>query len=815
VPGESATYSVTYDITEADIVAGGLSNEATVTTTSPDGSNPGATSDPATTDLEVSADVTIAKAASYDDGGDGVDNAGDTVTYTITVSNPGNVTLTDVAITDTLSRGIAPEPLTSVGSLTLTFDGADDGSSEGGLKPGETATYSVAYNIVEADIVAGGLTNLAEVDATAAAGTIAVSAEDDVTTELTATTEITSVKTANYDAGGDGVDHAGDTVDYTITVTNAGNITLTNVTVEDVLTDGKSNAITPALVPVFDSATEGSSEGVLKPGEVATYRVSYDITEDNIVSGGLRNIVNVTSAAQGFTDPVTHVSDPADITLTETRELQATLTLVDITTQRGEYSAFTDAGDEASYTLTVRNLGNTTVNDLQINGTPGLSNAMANAPALGSVPASAIAYAVPGNSGLVAGNCQPVPLAPGETAECDVTPWVITPENVADGGVSHSVTANGTTTGGAAVSDISDTGAGTEGTNDPTLTGPGDTDPTNDPTIFPLAAPDNPDALVTATKTVNRDKVIYGDSVTYTLTFENTSGVPLADLMLHDNLPTGVIYTPDTAMLDGTAAEPTHGQTLSWGPVDLANGASVTITFDARVVADVADEDLVNQTWVADLTGARVSNIATATVRIEAEAVFDCTDIIGKVFDDLNANGYQDEGEPGLAGVQIATVQGEVITTDQHGRYHVPCIALPQDIGSNVILKLDERSLPTGYNMSTENPRVLRVTAGKMARMNFGATIADRVQIDLDTNAFVTDAEGDSDVTDAFKDAARALASDLATAPAVIELRYHRTTEPREIATERLDAAEAALRAAWRGRGGAGLAITREISRQR
>lgn len=255
---------------------------------------------------------------------------------------------------------------------------------------------------------------------------------------------------------------------------------------------------------------------------------------------------------------------------------------------------------------------------------------------------------------------------------------------------------------------------------------------------------------------------------------------------------------------------------MSWGPFDIAADVETTVTLSARIVADVADEDLVNRAWVADISGLRVSNLATATVRIEAEAVFDCTDIIGKVFDDLNANGYQDEGEPGLAGVQIATVLGEVITTDQHGRYHVPCIALPGDIGSNVILKLDTRSLPTGYQTTTENPRVQRVTAGKMTRFNFGASIADRVQIDLDSNAYsLTQDSGDVEMTDGFTQAVDGLVRSLATQPGVIELRYHRTSETRQTASDRLDLAEEAIRRAWRGQGGQHLVIQREISRQR
>ena len=61
---------------------------------------------------------------------------------------------------------------------------------------------------------------------------------------------------------------------------------------------------------------------------------------------------------------------------------------------------------------------------------------------------------------------------------------------------------------------------------------------------------------------------------------------------------------------------------------------------------------------------------------------------------------YQDarlalEPEKGLPGVRLATVNGELITTE--GRYSVPCAMIPDAaIGSNFILKLDTRTLPTG-----------------------------------------------------------------------------------------------------------------------
>ena len=80
----------------------------------------------------------------------------------------------------------------------------------------------------------------------------------------------------------------------------------------------------------------------------------------------------------------------------------------------------------------------------------------------------------------------------------------------------------------------------------------------------------------------------------------------------------------------------------------------------------------------------------------------------------------------------MALVDGtaKTIRTDSKGRYHVPCASLPdQDIGSNIVLKLDERRAPSGFRVTTENPRVVRLTAGKMTKVNFGVQIARVVEL--------------------------------------------------------------------------------------
>ena len=90
-------------------------------------------------------------------------------------------------------------------------------------------------------------------------------------------------------------------------------------------------------------------------------------------------------------------------------------------------------------------------------------------------------------------------------------------------------------------------------------------------------------------------------------------------------------------------------------------------------------------------------------------------------------HGIQEEGVPGA---RLATVEGWVIETDQHGRYHIEAIDnVKFDIGSNYIVKLDKASLPDGSQFTTENPRVERLTQGLMSDIDFGVQLHQPLQL--------------------------------------------------------------------------------------
>ncbi len=303
---------------------------------------------------------------------------------------------------------------------------------------------------------------------------------------------------------------------------------------------------------------------------------------------------------------------------------------------------------------------------------------------------------------------------------------------------------------------------------------------------------------IIATKTTPLVNVKRGDLVPYTITMTNTVAATLANIDVRDIIPPGFKYRLGSATLNGVKNEPVvAGRQLTWRNLTFAPGEKKTFTMILVVGSGVAEGEYTNQAYAANnIVNTAVSNVASATVRVIPDPTFDCADIIGKVFDDKNANGYQDEGEPGIANVRLATARGLIVTTDAEGRFHVPCPQIPHaDRGSNFIMKVDDRTLPSGYRLTTENPLVVRLTRGKMTKMNFGATIHRVVRIDVNDAAFE---KGSSNLREEWQKKIQSLEKILHERPTVVRLAYRMNTEPKSLAKKRIKGMREMLKSLWK-----------------
>ncbi|CAM4172304.1 T9SS type B sorting domain-containing protein [Zobellia nedashkovskayae] len=101
----------------------------------------------------------------------------------------------------------------------------------------------------------------------------------------------------------------GDTVNYTITVENTGNVTLDNIDLTDTFSDIDSNNLTLTSPPAFSSSSLSSLEGTLLPGETATYLASFSLTTPVLQTGGIINQISVLADSPYGTDDVDDISD--------------------------------------------------------------------------------------------------------------------------------------------------------------------------------------------------------------------------------------------------------------------------------------------------------------------------------------------------------------------------------------------------------------------------------------------------------------------------------------------------------------------------
>ncbi|MGW5577871.1 DUF7507 domain-containing protein, partial [Micromonospora chokoriensis] len=176
--GESTTCTSTYTVTAADIEAGRITNTAVAVGTPPTipGQDPPAPvrSTPATAEVTATlgAAITVVKSSSTDR----IYRPGQHVPFQFVVTNTGQVTLTAVTITDTLT---APASAANLGPVTCGPERTPNGSVT--LAAGAAVTCTATYTVSKADYHHGSVRNTATATGTPPEGPAPVSPESTIT----------------------------------------------------------------------------------------------------------------------------------------------------------------------------------------------------------------------------------------------------------------------------------------------------------------------------------------------------------------------------------------------------------------------------------------------------------------------------------------------------------------------------------------------------------------------------------------------------------------------------------------------------------
>ena len=221
-------------------------------------------------------------------------SVGDTLTYTITATNTGAATLTNVTIADSL--------LTSTGGTAPCST----------LAPGESCSLTGTYVVRSDDVDDGEIENTATADSDQ---TPTVSDSVTVTVPQPALA-IDKPAPVNSDEDGSGSITVGDTLTYTITATNTGTAALTNVTITDPtieitggtapcarLAPGASCTLVGTYVVTAADVTSGTVENTATADSDQTNTVTDTVTVTPVGSGTISGEVWVDGNRNGVRDP--------------------------------------------------------------------------------------------------------------------------------------------------------------------------------------------------------------------------------------------------------------------------------------------------------------------------------------------------------------------------------------------------------------------------------------------------------------------------------------------------------------------------------
>ena len=624
--GSSITYTV--NGTVASDATGTLSNSATIaipTTVSELDPGNNVTVDVDT--LNPEADLSITKT-------DNVTSVvpGESVNYTIVVTNNGPSDVVDAEVVDNFPANLTNVTFTSASTGTVTgntLSGSGNINDRVSMVSGSTLTYTVTGQVPAS--ATGQLTNTATVNPPSGVQDPDTTNNSSIDTDdIDAQVDLSITKTDNVST----VTH-GESLTYVIVASNAGPSDVINATISDVFPSELTGVgyTSVSAGGATGNSTNGSgniSDTVVMPaGSTITYTVTATVEQG--VTGSIINTATITA--------------PSDYTETNTSNNSATDTDVidvqfDLSISKTNGESQVVAGESTSYSIVVANSGPSDI--LGATVTDVFPNSLTNVSYTSSTSGGA--------SGNTSGNG-------------NINDTVDLPS---DSSITYTVTA---TVDGDATGSL---------TNTATVSAPAGV--TEDNTSNNSSS--DTDTIVSEvdlsiSKTDNRTTVTQGDTVTYTITVANAGPSDAIGASVTDTLSSELENPSFTSSAqNGASGNTTSGSGDLNETVNLPSGSSITYTVTGTL-SETATGSLENTASViapSNVTDTDPSNNdATDTDSIQIVLRV----ISGNVYADSNNDGDRDNGEPPIANVQInltgvdntgASVNRTTLT-DGNGRY--------------------------------------------------------------------------------------------------------------------------------------------------
>ncbi|MDD4287687.1 MAG: hypothetical protein PHN33_05060, partial [Candidatus Peribacteraceae bacterium] len=275
--------------------------------------------------------------------------AGGVIHYSVTATNNGPATATNVVIADVIPANLIFNAGQSTASCVLNGNGTSVLCNNFNLTSGQSRTFTIAFT-VPAGFPCGGTNAIVN------QATVSSSQGDPVTANNTSTTVTTPVTCPIPQAdlsirkSGPSSVLRGDTVTYTVTVENAGPNTATNVVVSDVIPFGLTfNAAGSSAGCILNGAGTSvlCNNFNLNAGEIRTFTLAYTVPSSFNCGATIRNTADVSSSS---VDPVSANNHSNEVS-TSVSCPTADITIV----KSGPQSV--NRGGNILYTLTVTNLG--------------------------------------------------------------------------------------------------------------------------------------------------------------------------------------------------------------------------------------------------------------------------------------------------------------------------------------------------------------------------------------------------------------------------------------------------------------------------